>query len=125
MGGCASSQKNHPKTTGNKPISSKLIKVVHMDGRVKEFNPPICAEQILSCNPTCFLCSSDSMSIDSYPDNIPEPEELQPGHLYFLLPKSQANKSLSLEDLCELAIKATSSISFDDVHLSFRHYAAV
>ncbi|XP_010681205.2 uncharacterized protein LOC104896186 [Beta vulgaris subsp. vulgaris] len=124
MGGCASSQKNLGKKSGKKP-TLKVVKVIHMDGRVKEFSPPICAEQILSCNPGCFLCCSDSMFIDSFPTKVPEPEELQPGHFYFLLPKSKANKPLSLEDLCELAIKASSNISIDDVQLSFRHYAVV
>lgn len=65
------------------------------------------------------------MSIDSYPSNVPEPEELRPGCLYFLLPKAQANKPFSLEDLCELAIKASSHLSIHDVQLSFRHYALV
>ncbi|XP_021719272.1 uncharacterized protein LOC110686929 [Chenopodium quinoa] len=123
MGGCASSQRNYKRKSGKRP-GAKVIKVIHLDGRVKEFEPPICAEQILSCNPSCFLCSSDTMSIDAYPTNVPEPEELRPG-LYFLLSKAQENKPFSLEDLCELAVKASSNLSIHDLQLSFRHYAVV
>ncbi|KAJ8431571.1 hypothetical protein Cgig2_025613 [Carnegiea gigantea] len=101
----------------------QVVRVIQRDGKMKEFNPPICAAQILSQNPDCILCSSDSMFVDSYLDHVPEPEELSPGHLYFLMPKSKAQMPLSLEDLCELAIKASSNICVDDLQLSFRQYA--
>ncbi|XP_021847794.1 uncharacterized protein [Spinacia oleracea] len=132
MGGCSSSQKNPDPENSSKLPTSKVIKVIHLGGRVKEFDPAICADQILSCNPGCFLCSSDSMFIGSCPENVGGPEELQPGYLYFLLSNSVANKALSLHDLCELAIKATTNCNDNNLSvnhvkhvLSFRDYAVV
>uniref|UniRef100_A0A7C9D1P9 Uncharacterized protein n=1 Tax=Opuntia streptacantha TaxID=393608 RepID=A0A7C9D1P9_OPUST len=135
MGGCSSTLNRglsasptprfSAKRSRKKPVlAPQVVRVIQPDGKVKEFNPPICAAQILSQNPNCILCSSDSMFVDSYPEHVPESEELHTGHLYFLMPKSKAQMPLSLEDLCELAIKASSNICIDDLRLSFRQYAA-
>ncbi|XVE82701.1 hypothetical protein DITRI_Ditri16bG0027000 [Diplodiscus trichospermus] len=126
MGACASStssSKSGKTVVGGSSRfrrSSAAAKVVHIDGRVQELRQPIQAKSIISQNPNCFLCSSESMSIGTCVPQVPDDEELQPGTIYFLLPLSQSHKPLSLPDLCSLAIKASSGLPKDsvDVHSS-------
>ncbi|GLT75232.1 hypothetical protein SLA2020_469710 [Shorea laevis] len=122
MGACLSIPNPKPRKTGTDfgvggaPAAIKqhpTAKVVHMDGRIQEFKPPIQAKHVTSQNPgDYFLCSSESMSIigTSVPA-VPDDEELQPDQIYFLLPLSHSNKALSLPDLCTLAVKASSGLS--------------
>uniref|UniRef100_A0A7C8YQ89 Uncharacterized protein n=1 Tax=Opuntia streptacantha TaxID=393608 RepID=A0A7C8YQ89_OPUST len=109
MGICSSqmSRKN-----GNFFPYRPSIMVVHSDGRLEEFNQPIRASHILSQHPNSFLCSSESMYVDSIVPQIPEDEELELGQIYFLLPMSQSHKVLTLQDLCGLAIKASLALGF-------------
>ncbi|XVF17795.1 hypothetical protein REPUB_Repub10bG0154700 [Reevesia pubescens] len=125
MGACASSTSNSKSSKvvvgGSSRFrrSSTAAKVVHIDGRVQEFRQPIQGKNIISQNPNCFLCNSESMSIGCSVPQVPDDEELQPGTIYFLLPLSQSHKPLTLPDLCALAIKAASSgLGEDSVDLS-------
>lgn len=127
MGACASSSTSSSKpgkatsgSGGSNTIrrSQAAAKVVHVDGRVQEFRQPIQANNIISQNPNCFLCNSESMSIGTCVPQVPDDEELQPGQIYFLLPLSQSHKPLSLPDLCSLAIKASSGLRKNRVDLS-------
>ncbi|KAK3420855.1 hypothetical protein EUGRSUZ_G00483 [Eucalyptus grandis] len=56
--------------------SPSTLKVIHMDGRLQEFPQTIKASHLLSQNPNCFLCSSESMFIDSIVPQIHEEEDL-------------------------------------------------
>ncbi|XP_010068624.2 uncharacterized protein LOC104455550 [Eucalyptus grandis] len=87
--------------------SPSTLKVIHMDGRLQEFTQTIKASHLLSQNPNCFLCSSESMFIDSIIPQIHEEEDLCLGQLYFLLPLPMSRVPLSLQELCMLAIKAS------------------
>ncbi|GMH14750.1 hypothetical protein Nepgr_016591 [Nepenthes gracilis] len=99
----------------DKPSVLHTVKVVDMDGRVQEYKPQISAEQVMSQNPNRFLCSWETMLIDSCAQPVPDQEGLQPGHLYFLMPATRTNWPLSLEDLCDLAIKASSNLCINDL----------
>lgn len=94
------------------------IIVIHVDGKVQELKQPTQAKQVISQNPSCFLCSSESMSVGTLVPSVPEEEYLQQGQIYFLLPQSQAKHPLSLPDLCHLAIKASSALGKGDVDFS-------
>ncbi|KAK6946194.1 PADRE domain [Dillenia turbinata] len=109
MGICTSSQASS-KLGGNLFPWSSSAKLIYLDGRVQEFKQPIQAGSILSLNPNNFICSSESMHINSFVPPVPDHEELQPGQLYFLLPQSYSNVPLSLQDLCALAIKAGAAL---------------
>uniref|UniRef100_A0A5B7BM52 Uncharacterized protein n=1 Tax=Davidia involucrata TaxID=16924 RepID=A0A5B7BM52_DAVIN len=89
---------------------SMTSKVIHLDGRLQEFRQPIKASHVLSENPNCFLCSSETMFVDSLPPHLPGHEELQLGQIYFMIPISKSQTPLSLQDLCELAIKASTAL---------------
>ncbi|XP_048135640.1 uncharacterized protein LOC125315241 [Rhodamnia argentea] len=118
MGNCAAPQITRngglAKTTHhhNWPSSSppSTLKLIHMDGRLQEFTQTIKASHLLSQNPNCFLCSSDSMFIDSIVPRIHEEEDLCLGQLYFLLPLSISRVPLSFRELCMLAIKANAAL---------------
>ncbi|MBA0562496.1 hypothetical protein Golob_007535 [Gossypium lobatum] len=128
MGACVSSTSTSKpgKTVGgggggsssSTKRSSMAATVVHMDGRVQQFRQSIQANNIISLNPDCFLCSSESMSIGTCVPQMPADEELQPGQIYFLLPLSQSHKPLTLPDLCSLAIKASAGLGRYSVDLS-------
>ncbi|KAG9440856.1 hypothetical protein H6P81_021021 [Aristolochia fimbriata] len=106
MGNCGSS----PSTTTRvgRPAAAKVI---HVDGRLQEFPVPVRAGQVASQNPGCFLCSSESMFLDTHIPRICEGEELQVGHIYFLVPLAHAHNPLSLPDLCALAVKASAALA--------------
>ncbi|KAE8695187.1 hypothetical protein F3Y22_tig00110733pilonHSYRG00395 [Hibiscus syriacus] len=112
MGACASSTSNSKSEKaggGGARGSWTAAKVVDMNGGVQELKQPIQAKKIISQNPNCFLCSSESMSIGTCVPQVPDDEELQPGKIYFLMPLSHSHIPLSLPDLCALAIKASSA----------------
>ncbi|KAL4555688.1 hypothetical protein LXL04_038316 [Taraxacum kok-saghyz] len=113
MGICASSQftKNQGRpliTNGN--VSPSTVKVMNsLDGKLQEFRQPITAEEVLSGHPkTLFLCSSENMFVNRHVPHVPGDEELYPGQIYFLMPISKSNIPISLEDLCVLAVQASS-----------------
>ncbi|GLT39111.1 hypothetical protein SLA2020_133180 [Shorea laevis] len=119
MGACLSSSNPSPRKTGTVVGAGGALtatkhlptaKVVHMDGRIQDFKPPVQAKHVTSQNPDHFLCSSEAMSIGTSVPAMPNDEELQPDQIYFLLPLSDSNKSLSLPDLCALAVKASSGL---------------
>ncbi|WOG84668.1 hypothetical protein DCAR_0103852 [Daucus carota subsp. sativus] len=85
-------------------------KVIRDDGKVQEFKDSIKASYILSRNPNYFLCSSESMYIDSCAQQVPMDDMLQLRHIYFLIPSSKSCVPFSLHDLCSLAIKASTAL---------------
>ncbi|XP_058070021.1 uncharacterized protein LOC131219065 [Magnolia sinica] len=102
MGNCAT-----PQTAVRAIIRPDAAKVIHVDGRLQEFRQPIKAGNVIAKNPSCFLCSSEFMDVDSHMPHMGEDEVLQPGQIYFLMPLETSQNALSLHDLCELAIKAS------------------
>ena len=86
-------------------------KVINLDGKLEEFLFPIKAGLILSQNPNCFLCNSETMFINSVAPPVADNEELQLGQIYFLIPLSKSQTPLSLQDLCVLAVKASAAVA--------------
>ncbi|KAL3621206.1 hypothetical protein CASFOL_036118 [Castilleja foliolosa] len=94
-------------TTNFTPISAK---VVGLDGRLEEFRRRTTTAEVVSGHPDCYLCSSDTMVINSIAPQLPNDYVLQFGQIYFLMPLSKSLTPLSLQDLCVLAIKASIAI---------------
>ncbi|KAF8012457.1 hypothetical protein BT93_I0580 [Corymbia citriodora subsp. variegata] len=116
MGACLSSQstkQSHQTRECSKGSSAATVKIIQADGKLREYKEPLQARLITSQNPSFFLCSSESLSIDSCPPQVAEEEVLQAGQIYFLLPLACAHKPLKLHDLCDLAIRASSVIGND------------
>ncbi|XP_057795926.1 uncharacterized protein LOC131012033 [Salvia miltiorrhiza] len=112
MGICVSSHSTRTpedeQQQGRWPSSAK---VVDLEGRLEEFRQPVTAEEVLSRHPNCYLCSSDSMLINSNAPQFPKGHALQLGQIYFLMPLSKSLTPLSLEDLCHLAIKTSTALA--------------
>ncbi|XP_012573216.1 uncharacterized protein [Cicer arietinum] len=106
MGSCTSNL--NAEKVGNK---SRVINIVHSNEKLEQLKEPIKAWHILSQNPNHFLCSSESMFVDSPMLPVIPTQELQFDHIYFLLPLSKSRVSLSLQDLCALAIKANTALA--------------
>ncbi|KAK1431185.1 hypothetical protein QVD17_14472 [Tagetes erecta] len=110
MGLCASC---HFTTKQGRFVSnwSSTVKVINSgDGRLQEFRRPIRACHVLSSHPAAFLCSSDAMFVGRIAPQMSGNEELQMGEIYFIMPLSNSNNPLSLQELCSLAIKAGSAL---------------
>ncbi|KAK1560998.1 hypothetical protein Q3G72_033288 [Acer saccharum] len=114
MGNCASSDQYTRRGGGlNGSSSSSTAKIIHhLDGKLQEFKLPTKAGQVLSKNPNCFLCCSDTMQIDSPLHHTKEDEQLQIGQIYFLMPLRKSQAPLSLPQLCALAIQASSVLGY-------------
>ncbi|XWS55270.1 hypothetical protein CRYUN_Cryun10bG0160800 [Craigia yunnanensis] len=119
MGICASSQ--YTTKGGNLSWPQPTTKIIYPDGRLQEFRQPIKASLVLSQNSNCFLCNSELMYVNSCLPHVPEDEELQLDQIYFLMPRSKSQAPLSLQELCSLAIKASTALShLDKVYSSQR-----
>lgn len=94
----------------NLPVT-KVAMVIQMNGKLQEFRQPITAGDILIQNPDFFLCSSEAMNVDSLVPQLAKDEILQLGQLYFLLPVSKLQTPLSLQDMCLLAVKASTALN--------------
>lgn len=123
MGVCASSptiklQKNggrssrRPDGTRSDFIGRpKGVVLIDVDGdRVEELKQPTQARRIISQHPDLFICNSEALSVGTCAPHVADDEELQTGHIYFLMPLQQAQNPLSLPELCNLAIKASSAL---------------
>ncbi|MFS7933381.1 hypothetical protein Hanom_Chr04g00379091 [Helianthus anomalus] len=110
MGTCASIL--YPNLEINNRNQSSTAKVIHsVDGKLQEFRQPITASHVLSDHPdTFFLCSSENMFVNWHVPHVSGDEELEPGQIYFIMPVSKSFKPLSLQELCLLAVKASSAI---------------
>ncbi|KAI4381674.1 hypothetical protein MLD38_007729 [Melastoma candidum] len=120
MGLCASSpspntREIQPDTQFHDPCRSTSISIIWVDGKFEEHERPFLAGSFISRdgNQELVLCSSEHLAVDSCPTPVRDDEELQLGHIYFLLPVSQARTPLSLADLCDLTIKARAALGDD------------
>ncbi|EEF43320.1 conserved hypothetical protein [Ricinus communis] len=118
MGNCASPQYTKKGALALNYYRQSTAKIVDRDGRLQEFKQPIKANYVLSQNPNCFLCSSESMYVNSPVSPVPDDEELQVGQIYFLMPLSKSHVLLSLQELCALAIKASAALAQSDPEYS-------
>ncbi|KAL3515216.1 hypothetical protein ACH5RR_022118 [Cinchona calisaya] len=96
-------------------FASAAAQVVYWNGKLQELWQPIKAEEILTQDPNFFLCSSETMNLNSVPCQMAKDEELQLGQLYFLIPVSKLHLPFSLQDLCKLAISASKALNDSDM----------
>ncbi|RDX98517.1 hypothetical protein CR513_18531, partial [Mucuna pruriens] len=121
MGVCASSPSSKTTTASGKKSGGarasesfrrpSSIMVMDMVGKITEYKQTVTARTVLSDNPHCYLCNSESVHIGTCMPHVPHDEELLPGRIYFLLPLSHSDSPLSLPLLCDLAVKAASALS--------------
>ncbi|XP_078161035.1 uncharacterized protein LOC144556532 [Carex rostrata] len=104
-------------SNNNKPFSANQTKVtvtvITPEGSVKEFATPIFASDplVTAGGENHFLCNSDMLYFNSEVAAVGPDELLQPGQLYFLLPKSMLGCILLSADMAALAVKASSALA--------------
>ncbi|CAN4084942.1 unnamed protein product [Withania somnifera] len=85
----------------------KTIRVVHLNGYVEDFNSPISVSEVMGKPQNHFMFTqSQLLSPCLQPLNLDY--MLQQGHIYFLLPHSTFQSSLSPIDLVPIAKKLSS-----------------
>lgn len=97
MGNCNSSESTSVAT----------VKLILHDGQLQEFSQPVKASQVLEKYPTCFICDSDDMEFGGIVSEVDGDGDLQPGQLYFALPKDSLKSPLQPAEMASLAVKAS------------------
>ncbi|KAG7647060.1 hypothetical protein AtNW77_Chr1g0023571 [Arabidopsis thaliana] len=103
--------------------SSPTVKIVTVNGDLREYNVPVIASQVLeaesaaasssssSSRPSSyFICDSDSLYYDDFIPAIKSEEPLQADQIYFVLPISKRQSRLTASDMAALAVKASVAI---------------
>ncbi|XP_010941915.1 uncharacterized protein [Elaeis guineensis] len=85
-------------------------KVVLPDGELREYDRPVSVAHVLQKDPSCFVCDADVMEFDGFVSAVGADEELRPGNIYFLLPKTMLKHPLHAEDLAALAVRASAAL---------------
>ncbi|CAL9215742.1 unnamed protein product [Arabidopsis halleri] len=100
--------------------SSPTVKIVTVNGDLREYNVPVKASQVLeaesaaasssSRSSSYFICDSDSLYYDDFIPAIKSEEPLQADQIYFVLPISKRQNRLTASDMAALAVKASVAI---------------
>lgn len=100
--------------------SSPTVKIVTVNGDLREYNVPVIASQVLeaesaaasssSRSSSYFICDSDSLYYDDFIPAIKSEEPLQADQIYFVLPISKRQNRLTASDMAALAVKASVAI---------------
>ncbi|CAE5958120.1 unnamed protein product [Arabidopsis arenosa] len=100
--------------------SSPTVKIVTVNGDLREYNVPVIASQVLeaesaaasssSRSSSYFICDSDSLYYDDFIPTIKLEEPLQADQIYFILPISKRQNRLTASDMAALAVKASVAI---------------
>ncbi|WOK99609.1 hypothetical protein Cni_G08321 [Canna indica] len=91
--------------------AAATVKVVLPDGELQEYSRPVTAACALEKDSRrFFLCDADEMEFDRLVTAVAADEELRPGQLYFVLPRSMLKHPLHADDLAALAVKASAAL---------------
>ncbi|GLJ46356.1 hypothetical protein SUGI_0977150 [Cryptomeria japonica] len=91
-------------------LQSNTIKLIFVDGRLQEFEKQVKAAEIMVENPQQFVCEAAALHVGRRINPLPADEDLELGHLYFLLPMSKLQGVVSRSDLASIALKARSAM---------------
>ncbi|KAK6248022.1 hypothetical protein QUC31_019587 [Theobroma cacao] len=98
--GCCFSSRCRSLSTFN------TIRLVHLDGYVKDFDHPISVSEVIGKPPKQFLCTAAQLVSTGFkPLNLDT--QLQPGHIYFVLPLSTLQDDISPLDMAPLVRRLT------------------
>ncbi|MQL77055.1 hypothetical protein Taro_009454 [Colocasia esculenta] len=115
MGTCISSSCEGGRGSSS-PTTTKVILILE-EGKLLELSGPVCAAQALSdakgsgcCSSSSFLCDADDIEFDGGVTAVGAEEELRPGQLYFVLPRSMLKRRLLPEEMAALAVRASAAL---------------
>jgi hypothetical protein len=91
-------------------VPSSTVKVIHWNGSVQGFQRILKAAELMLDNPQHFVCHANGLQIGRRINPLSADEDLDLGHLYFLLPMTKLHSVLSGADMASLAFKANSAM---------------
>ncbi|MFS7934830.1 hypothetical protein Hanom_Chr05g00396271 [Helianthus anomalus] len=97
MGACFSSKME---------VTSKAIRVVHLDGSLEHYDDPATVDQVINNFPKHFLCTPIQILQDGLVP-LKLDHQLEAGQIYFMLPNSTLKFNASPMDLTSLTRKLT------------------
>ncbi|XP_071694400.1 uncharacterized protein [Rutidosis leptorrhynchoides] len=100
MGACFSSKQSKPKVT------SKTIRVVHMDGTLEDYEDLTTVDQVINNFPMHFLCTPIQILQNGLLPLKPD-HQLKTGKIYFVFPNSTLRFNATPDDLTSLTKKLT------------------
>ncbi|OAY85918.1 hypothetical protein ACMD2_11606 [Ananas comosus] len=104
MGACASRDSAEAAATAT-------AKVVLPGGGLREYAGPVRAAHVLRGERTClFVCDADAMEIEGFVGELGDEEELLPGQIYFLLPRSMLKRPIRADEIAALAVRASEAL---------------
>ena len=86
-------------------------RVVLPSGELREYSQPATAALALEeVGQGWFLCDADAMGFQGSVTAVAGADELRPGQIYFVLPAEMLRRSLTLEEVAALAVKASAAL---------------
>ncbi|CAM0876446.1 unnamed protein product [Alopecurus aequalis] len=89
-------------------------RVVLPSGELREYSRPatvaLVLEEVGHGEQGWFLCDADAMGIQGSVAAVAGADELRPGQIYFVLPAEMLRRSLTLEEVAALAVKASAAL---------------
>ncbi|KAL8144582.1 hypothetical protein AgCh_002960 [Apium graveolens] len=117
MGSCLSSnlgssssskRKTNIRSSSNSFKYGNIVRVVHLNGWLEEFEDPVTVKQVTGNQPKHFVFpQAQLLSLDSKP--MDSAAQLQLGNIYFLLPHSIFQAEMSPMDLATIYKRLTSA----------------
>ncbi|KAL5557635.1 hypothetical protein UlMin_033846 [Ulmus minor] len=125
MGSClssiSSSRLASHQSSSSWTSTSSSAKVISLKGDLQEYPAPVVASDVLSNEnenqSDLFVCNSDCLYFDELIPALHSEQPLQPNRIYFVLPSSMLQRSLSASDMASLAVKASTAIKNYDTNL--------
>ncbi|THG09648.1 hypothetical protein TEA_014592 [Camellia sinensis var. sinensis] len=99
MGCCFSSRSSSSSTT-----LLKIIRVVHMNGHVEDFEHSVTVGEVIGKPPRHFVCTRAQL-VSGEPKPLKQETQLELGNVYFMLPYSTIQSDVSPVDLASIAKK--------------------
>ena len=94
--------------------SVATARVVLPTGELRVYTQAITAalalEEVCHGEQGWFLCDADAMGFQGSVAAVVGAEELRPGQIYFVLPEEMLRRSLTLEEVAALAVKASAAL---------------
>lgn len=89
-------------------------RVVLPSGELREYSQPATAavalEEVGHGKQGWFLCDADAMGLHGSVAAVAGADELRPGQIYFVLPAEMLHRSVTLEEVAALAVKASAAL---------------
>ncbi|OWM84288.1 uncharacterized protein LOC116194807 [Punica granatum] len=98
MGSCLSS-------SNKRQAAPKNVRIVHLNGLVEDFDPPIFVNQLITSKPPKHFIITPSQLLSPLSKPLNSNAKLEPGRVYFLLPYSTLQPDVSPANLATLVKK--------------------